>query len=55
MKLILAPQATISHFMTYGGPEFITMIQKNNIVTCIIFISVGRGQYKAAGQLVSRG
>ena len=43
MKPIFSQQASISHFMTYGGTESIKMIQKNNILTCIIFISVGRG------------
>ena len=34
---ILTPQAPISTFMTYGGSEFIKMIQKNNKISFIYF------------------
>ena len=44
MKPILTLRAPISHFMTYGGPEFIKMIQKNNKMTCIIFFFTCVGQ-----------
>ena len=43
MKPILTPQASISHSMPYGGPEFNKMIQKNNILTCIFFLLVWAG------------
>ena len=46
---ILTPQAPISHSMTFGGPEFIKMIQKNNKITYIyIFTCVGGGKDKPA-------
>ena len=44
MKPILTPQASISHFMTYGGPECIKMIQKNNIMIHIYLLLLGEGQ-----------
>ena len=55
MKPILTPQASISHFMTYGEPEFNKMIQKNSILTCIIFLLVlVGGKIKRPGQLATR-
>ena len=30
-------QASISHFMTDGGPDFVEMIQKENKMACIFF------------------
>ena len=34
--------------MTYGGPEFIKMIQKNIKITYLYFYNVGGGQDKPA-------
>ena len=49
MKPKLTPQPSISHFMTYGGPEFIKMIQKNNIMTCVFLLVMGEGQELLGG------
>ena len=48
MNPILSPQALISHFMTYGGPGFIKIIQKNNTLTCISLPVLCGGQDKPA-------
>ena len=37
IELILSPMASISHLMSYGGPDFIAMLQKNNKMTRILF------------------
>ena len=57
MKPILTPHASISHFMTYGGPEFIKMIPKNNKMTYFFFFLLVFGGIKMnlPGQLVPRG
>ena len=56
MKPILTPHASISHFMTYGGPEFIKMIPKNNKMTLLFFLLVFGGiKINLPGQLVPRG
>ena len=56
MKLMLAPHATISHFLTYGGPKFIKMIQKNNILPGIIFYEcMAGGKIKRLDSLSPRG
>ena len=53
---ILTPQAPISHFMTYGGTEFIKMIQKNNKITCTYFyLCWAGGKINRPGQLAPRG
>ena len=40
--------------MTYGGPEFIKMIQKNNKITYIFLLVLAGGKINRPGQLDSK-